>query len=437
MAAHPRQWIRANIEHVVLIVQENHTFDSYFGQYCTAPANSNPQCTSGRGCCEAAPSADRAGHTPYLLTDAENFAHDHDHTYNCEVCEIDNGAMDHYTAGSCPSDPAINPFEYSCSNIYNFELANSTLMSTYWLYADTYALADHYFQPMAGSTSGNDMYFATTHYEFNDNALAPAARGAGCTSVGSVVKMSLPGRTTIADVLIGGGFTFKVYADGYNDAYAAAPGCPSKGGDCPEALLTEACRYDPSDIPFEYYPKFTDNLTYMRDLSDFAADVNAGTLPSFSYVKYRTSANEHPGWSYISHGQANVAAIVDAVRGSTVYVDNTLVLLTWDEGGGFYDHVPPPASVETFPSTATGGLAGTRIPYGTRVPMMALGVFAQSGVISHVQMEHSSIVKFLEWNFLGPAGVGAIHATDPNARDSVVNGIGSMLDPTAVGVTVP
>jgi Phosphoesterase family len=69
--------------------------------------------------------------------------------------------------------------------------------------------------------------------------------------------------------------------------------------------------------------------------------------------------------------------------------------LTWDEGGGFFDHVAPPASIDA-------GDSGIRVPYGTRVPLPAIGTLARKGAIS--QMEHSSIVRFLEYNFLGPVG---------------------------------
>lgn len=432
-------WNGTNIKHVVLIVQENHSFDSYFGAYGTAPAYSNPTCTSGRGCTEAAPSQDPAGHAPVALTDSSNYSDDHDHGYSCEVCEMDGGAMDKFTGGSCPSDYTFlaGLVTDSCSTTSNFAVATDpTLMSTYWSYADDYALADRYFQPIAGGSSANDMYFAVAHYEFLDDSLEPAARGAGCTLGTSPVKgTALSGRTTIADLLIDNGFSFKVYADGFNDSYAASPNCPPAGGDCPETLLTEACRFDPSDVPFEYYPQFADNQTYMGDLTELFTDVAGGNLPNFSFVKYRTSANEHPGWSYISHGEKNVAAVVNAILSSPIYADNTLILLTWDEGGGFYDHVAPPPSIEKFPA---GSLyAGDPIPYGPRVPFLAIGTFARKGTISHVVMEHSSIVKFLEWNFLGPSAVGAINATDPSARDAAVNNIGSMLDPAAVGVAVP
>ncbi len=86
------------------------------------------------------------------------------------------------------------------------------------------------------------------------------------------------------------------------------------------------------------------------------------------------------------------------------------MLLTYDEGGGYFDHVAPPASPDGD-------------PYGTRVPLLALGSFAKKGWISHVQMELTSIVRFIEWNWLRDVG-------QLGARDAVVANLGSLLDET-------
>ena len=107
-----------------------------------------------------------------------------------------------------------------------------------------------------------------------------------------------------------------------------------------------------------------------------------------------------------------------SLAGSPVEHD-TLVLITWDESGGFFDHVAPP------PPNAFDGE-----PYGPRVPLLAVGDFARHGTVSHVEMEHSSIVKFIEWNWLG--GTGLLRR-----RDALVNNIGSLLDPVATGSVVP
>src|SRR5262249_34013973 len=148
------------------------------------------------------------------------------------------------------------------------------------------------------------------------------------------------------------------------------------------------CDYDPADIPFQYYAQFTDNALYMKDAdADFAQDVASKRLPSFSFVKGLQYKNEHPGYgTTLSAGIGFVQSIVGIITGSD-YASDTLVLVVWDEGGGFFDHVPPP------PPNAVDGR-----PYGTRVPILAIGRFAKKGYVSHVTMEHSSIVKFLEMN---------------------------------------
>ncbi|HEY2369389.1 MAG TPA: alkaline phosphatase family protein, partial [Polyangiaceae bacterium] len=110
---------------------------------------------------------------------------------------------------------------------------------------------------------------------------------------------------------------------------------------------------------------------------------------------------------------------IDAVE-TSAYAGDTLVLLTYDEGGGYFDHVTPP------PTSAVDGKS-----YGTRVPFLAVGPFVKKNFVSHVVMEHSSLVKFIEWNFLG-GQTGQLQT-----RDAVVNNIGSVLDPATTGVPVP
>lgn len=85
----------SNIQHVVIVVQENISFDSYLGTYCTAPTGSDPSCTDGPGCCERAPAADPGtGTAPLLLDDAEHGGFDPIHFSTCFSSEINGGAMD-------------------------------------------------------------------------------------------------------------------------------------------------------------------------------------------------------------------------------------------------------------------------------------------------------------------------------------------------------
>jgi phospholipase C len=397
--AHPPA---SRIAHVVIVVEENHTFDNYFGRWCTAPAGTSPTCTSGPACCEAAPATDLTGHVPIALDDTLNGAHDPDHTGPCETSEMDGGRMDRYAAGA------------SCSDSRNVAIAVNSAVATYHQYATEYALADRYFQPEIGSSSANDMYFAVASHVFDNNDWKPDTSGAGCDL--PATRTELTGVTTIADLLVAHGDGFAFYAQGYQ-AMKDSTICPIPPSDCPLHVPITPCDYDPADIPFEYFAQLADNATYMKDYDDLAKDVAAGALPEVAFVKGLGYRNEHPGYrDTISVGEGQVASIVDLVAGSA-YADTTLVLVTWDEGGGFWDHVTPPPQVDAH-------------PYGTRVPLLAIGRFARAGTVSHVVLEHSSIVKFLEWNFLGATG-------QLGARDAVVANLGSLLDPAQTGVEVP
>ncbi len=394
------------IRHVVIVVQENHTFDTYFGGYCTAPTGSAPACNAGPSCCEGAPSTDPSGASPVALDDTENAGYDPNHTQACELSEMNGGAMDGYTQGT------------SCSDPRNFAVAPASVAQPYWDLAAQYAIADRYFQPIVGQSSSNDMYLAVAHYDFTDNDYWPDTNGHGCT-LGFLGPFKQFTGTTIGDVMIDAGLGFAFYAEGYA-AMKAASTCPAPPSDCPFGLPTEPCDYDPSDVPFEYYPQFADNAAYMKDYSDFVAGVAAGTLPELSFVKGLGYHNEHPGYgTRISAGTSFVGGIVSAVMGSPTLADDTLILVTWDEGGGFFDHVAPPPT-----STVD------QQPYGTRVPLLAVGRFARKNHVSHVVLEHSSLLAFVEYNFLHQSG-------QIGARDAVVNNLGSLLDPAQTGLVIP
>ena len=414
----------SRIEHVVLIVQENHTFDAYFGLYCQAPAGSSPTCTTGSSCCEAAPLLDPSGASPIVLDDTSNFGTDRDHAQVCEVQQIDGGKMDHYVTGSTGADTCLDSGP-SCASANNWALAGSATVGEYWALAQQGALADRYFQPTVGGSSSNDMFFAAAKYEFTDNDAVPMAIGASTGCLDSLCESgsatTYQGQMTVADLLLAAGKTFTVYADGYAEAVAAAPGCEGVPSDCPYSEVThpvaaQACKYDPSDIPFLYYAQFADG-SIMEDYTALAGDVAAGKLPSFAFIKAREFRNEHPNVSTISDGVAFVTQTVDLIEQSPLAA-STLVLVTWDEGGGFFDHVAPPP-------VGSDGHAN-----GTRVPLLAIGPFVRANTVSHVVMDHASLVKFLEYNFLGESG-------QLGTRDVTANNIGSLLDPATTGRTIP
>jgi len=398
----------SNIRHLVVIIQENHSFDNYFGTYCTAAPGSNPTCTTGPACCEAGPTTDaRSGMGPVVLDDAANGNYDPDHSQSCELQKMNGGLMDSFVSGPC-------------GDRRNFAYAPASLVMPYRQLAQSYALADRYFQPVAGASSSNDMYFARARFVFRDNTV-------NTMSIGSQCGAANPNRMfyddpTIADLLAGCGVTWAFYAGGYSDMVQAVQGgrCPASAPGCPAASMIYPCIYDPTDVPFEYYRALHDNPTTFKDLTQFATDVTMGRLPQVSFLKPIGFQTEHPGYGdRISDGVAAVSAIVNQIQASA-FASDTLVLLVYDESGGYFDHVPPP------PVSAIDCQ-----PYGARIPMLAVGRFARQNYVSHVTMEHSSIVKFIEWNWLGME-TGLL-----GGRDGVVHNIGSLLDPAMTGTAVP
>ena len=396
------------IDHLVVIVQENHTFDDHFGGYCTAAPGSNPTCNDGPACCEAAPALDPAGDSPIVLTDKENGAYTPNHTQDCELDEMDGGKMDRYVSSTL------------CGSPHNFAYSDPIAVMPYWTLAGDNALADRYFQPLVGQSSANDMYFARARFVFKDNAFEPNAIGQSCGLTPSdTMEYDDP---TIGDLLADGNVTWAWYAEGYQAMIDAQKKkrCADAPPDCPAMLGIYPCTYDPSDVPFEFYPRFRDNPQFMKDLSAFDADLAGGALPAVSFIKGLGYHTEHPGGeTRISDGVAFVTGLIDRILRSPEG-DRTLVLFTFDEGGGYFDHIAPP------------GVSPIDMqPYGTRVPMLAVGRFARRNFVSHVVLEHSSIVKFIEWNWLGGT-TGQL-----GNRDTVVSNIGSLLDPAATGTAVP
>jgi phospholipase C len=392
------------IEHVVVIVQENHTFDSYFANWCTASPGSAPTCTTGPACCEAGPAKDPSGSSPIALDDNANGGFDPNHHQACELSEIDGGKMDAYVTSSV------------CGDKRNVAYANSVTAKPYWTLAQQGALADHYFQPSAGQSSQNDMYFARARFVFLDNTYAPqGAIGSKC-GFNFLTKEQQYTDVTIADLLGSAGVAWAWYSEGYASMATAvkAGTCPSTTpADCHYSGATNYdCIYDSTDNPFAYYKDLVDDPNHFKDYVDLATDLSAGKLPAVAFVKALGYKTEHPGYTNtISAGVTFVQDVLGAIAGSSA-ASSTLVLLTYDEGGGFFDHVPPPAT-----STVDNQ------PYGTRVPTIAIGPFARAGTISHVVMEHSSIVKFIEYNWL-KGNTGAL-----GGRDARVANIGSLLDP--------
>jgi phospholipase C len=398
------------IKHVVVIVQENHTFDNYFANYCHARLDGKK-----RPVCDGGPTTYPGTTTaPVVLDDSSSAMHDPNHAQSCETAEINGGKMDGYLTAP--------PSEGVCGAPYNYAYAAAGASSPVGYYqqlATKGALADHYFQPVTGQSSSNDMYLWTTRFVFKDNAVEPNAIGKQCSPNANVQQYddSTGANKNIGKLLSDRGVTWAWYADGYSAMQGAGSSCPPAPAGCGITVKTYPCVFDPSDIPAEYYASSADKPANMRDYSQLATDIKSGSLPSVAFVKAIGFDSEHPGLgTRLSSGVVFVQQAIDAIQQSKL-AKNTLILLTWDESGGYYDHVAPPAAS-----------AVDQQPYGPRVPLIVVGRFARRGTVSHQTLEHSSITKFVEWNWLkGKTG-------QLSGRDQTVHNLGSLL---AANLKVP
>ncbi len=138
-------------------------------------------------------------------------------------------------------------------------------------------------------------------------------------------------------------------------------------------------------LPYFDTVKSDGELGNVRDLRDFYAAAKNGTLPSVVWIAPSAPYSEHPP-ALVSLGQAYVTGLINAIMRSPDW-DSTAIFLTWDDWGGFYDHVVPPRVDENG--------------YGLRVPGIVISPYARRGFIDHQTLSHDAYVKFIEDDFLG------------------------------------
>jgi phospholipase C len=191
---------------------------------------------------------------------------------------------------------------------------------------------------------------------------------------------------TIGDRLSANGVSWAWYSGGWNDALAGNP--------------------DPlfqfHHQPFAYFANFADGtqakIDHLKDTTDFFNALKTESLPAVSFIKPLGPDNEHPGYANLVRGQQYVADLVSAVQSSD-YWEDTVILITYDENGGRWDHVAPPVADRWGP--------------GSRVPLIIISPYAKRGFVDHTQYDTTSILKFIEtrWN-LAPLGTRDAAATN-------------------------
>jgi phospholipase C len=399
-----------HIKHVVIVLQDGRSFDTYFGQYCQGDgtADTLPQSglPSGIGptCCGAAPATLGDGLSCTAL--GTDDAHVPVATAECLREKLSPDAASGFTSRA----PGVcrHAGDFACAPVGD----GVDPIPLYHQWAASGALADRFFQTYAYAENADKLLLNAEPARTNLLYLV-----GGRFADPSVLDQRLTDTPLLTKELARNDVAWAIYSGNATLNAFSAFGIP--------------LFHDPSWYPFR-----------SLEGGELERDVALGTLPPVAVVlpdvgdPERSESPGHPLQAPLAH----TAALLAAIQASSTYRDSTLVLLTYLTAGGFYDHVAPPAppTLDVDGSSPLPLLEGI-VAYGPRVPLLALGRFARKGFISHVPMEMSSLLKFIEWNWLHAAPLkGFRERKDPRAyRDISVNNIGSLIDAVEAGGEVP
>jgi phospholipase C len=407
----------SKIKHVVFIMQENRSFDSYFGTYPGAdgisarkgvPAACVPDPLNG-GC-------QRPYHNPSLI----NFGGQH--SAEAAIKDIHNGLMDGFlsTAQSAktktclkdPQDPTclLNPTGKPDAMGYH----DAREIPNYWTYAKDFVLQDRMFEPNFGWSAPSHLYTVSAWAARCSNPLnAMTCR----TDLLEAAERDQDKANSIPDY----GWTDVTYLlHKYNVSwgYYVDPGTQP---DCDDGAVSCDPKAQNPGTP-EIWNPLPDFVTVHQDRQigniqssdSFLSQARAGSLPAVSWVVPNNANSEHPPNS-VAVGQAWVTSLINAVMSGPDW-SSSAIFVTWDDWGGFYDHVVPPR-VDQF-------------GYGIRVPGLMISPYARQGYIDHQTLSFDAYLKFIEDDFLGAARIDPASDGRPDPRPDVrenAAGLGNLL----------
>jgi acid phosphatase len=197
---------------------------------------------------------------------------------------------------------------------------------------------------------------------------------------------------TIGDTLSAKGVTWAWYAGGWNLALADGRQAPSEKRKIIYTREDGSPNFQPHHQPFNYFKRFApggaDRATHLRDGDDFLRDIDAGALPQVVFYKPAGILTQHPSYTDLVSGDAHINDILERLRKSPQWTDMA-VIVTYDENGGFWDHVPPPSGP---------GWADQWGP-GSRIPTLIISPYAKRGHVDKTSYDTTSILKFITRRF--------------------------------------
>jgi phospholipase C len=227
----------------------------------------------------------------------------------------------------------------------------------------------------------------TMQSSYQPSSIRPAP--GGDARFADPAKHPLPPQTfrTIGDTLSAKGISWAWYSGAWNQALADGMKPAGKY----EVIYNTAKgspNFVPHHQPFNYFARFApgtaDREQHLKDQSDLVAAIERGTLPQVTFYKPQGSLNEHPGYADVLSGDEHIAALIAKIKASPLWA-STAIIVTYDENGGFWDHVTPPK--------------GDRWGPGTRIPTIIVSPWAKKGYVDSTAYDTTSILKFITLRF--------------------------------------
>jgi len=236
----------------------------------------------------------------------------------------------------------------------------------------------------------------TSQPSYQPSGIAPADGGPPTLAdpQGDDDEVPVPPQTqrTIGDTLSAKNVSWAWYGGGWNAASAEGQLPASVKRKVIYARDEGSPMFQPHHQPFNYHARFApgtpDRAEHLKDGEDFLRDIAAGTLPAVSFYKPAGRYTQHPSYTDVKSGDQHMAELLEKLRASPQW-KNMLIVLTYDENGGYWDHVPPPS----------GPGWGDRFGPGTRVPALLIGPQVKRGFIDHTSYDTTSILKFVTRRF--------------------------------------
>jgi phospholipase C len=387
------------IQHVVMIMQENRSFDSYFGTYPGADGIPAGVCVPDKlhGGCVA----------PFHDSSDVNTGGPH-HQYAFQN-DVDGGKMDgfvneaeagSYCTGTTPGcSPCNTGSAASCIDVMGYHDARE--IPNYWTYAQNFALQDH-------------MYESVSSWSWPEHLFGVSGWSASCTDPTNPLTCTTdlnPASPSATTELPWTDITHLLYTHsiswGYYIFQGNEPDCES------DAAVTCAPVQQGPTTPgiWNPLPVFEDvhadhqagNVQSLTNFYTAVATPTACGLPNVSWITPNSNVSEHPPAS-VAAGQAFVTTTINAIMTSPCWA-STAIFLSWDDWGGFYDHVVPPIL----------DMAG----YGLRVPGLVISPYARAGYIDNETLSHDAYLKFIEDDFLSGQRLDPTTDGRPDSRPDV------------------